>query len=190
MNKIIKTVGLTLIGAVCFSGGLYYGIERSEVSLERVMEEYEVISDKVDAFEKAADPKSIRLYVKELNKILDDTKVLHKIIETGQMGDEALSEFFSSYDKKIDNVNDRILELNTEHMELVFKFKEQVTRLTEETDDNLELIQELQKNIQEQTDYVNKLNVELGQSITQLEEDMSKIKSSTYWLRDKKIWSK
>ena len=106
------------------------------------------------------------------------------------MGDEALSEFFSSYDKKIDNVNDRILELNTEHMELVFKFKEQVTRLTEETDDNLELIQELQKNIQEQTDYVNKLNVELGQSITQLEEDMSKIKSSTYWLRDKKIWSK
>ena len=190
MNKIIKTVILTLIGAGCFSGGIYYGVERSEHLLDRVMDEYVVISDKVDAFEKVADPKSIRSYVKELNKILDDTKVLHKIIETGQMGDEALSEFFSSYDKKIDNVNDRILELNTEHMELVFKFKEQVTRLTEETDDNLELIQELQKNIQEQTDYVNKLNVELGQSITQLEEDMNTIKNSTYWLRDKKIWRK
>ena len=33
-----------------------------------------------------------------VNKILDDTKVLHKIIDTGQMGDEALSEFFSNYD--------------------------------------------------------------------------------------------
>ena len=186
MNKIIKTVGLTLIGAVCFSGGLYYGIERSEQSLERVMDEYVVISDKVDAFEKVADPKSIRSYVKELNKILDDTKVLHKIIETGQMGDEALSEFFSSYDKKIDNVNDRILELNTEHMELVFKFKEQVTRLTGETDDNLELIQEIQDRIQEQIDYVNKLNVDIGQSINNLEDDIQTIKDSKY---GKKIWT-
>ena len=190
MNKIIKTVGLTLIGAVCFSGGLYYGIERSEQLLVKVMDEYVVISDKVDSFEKVSDPETIRYYVKELNRILDDTQVLHKIIETGQMGDEALSEFFSSYDKKIDNVNDRILELNTEHMELVFKFKEQVTRLTKETDGNLELIQELQKNIQEQTDYVNKLNIELGQSITQLKEDINKIRNSTYWLRDKKIWRK
>ena len=190
MNKIIKTVGLTLIGAVCFSGGLYYGIERSEHYFESVMDEYEVISNKVDAFQKVSDPETIRHYVKELNKILDDTEILHKIIETGQMGDVVLSEFFSSYDKKIDNVNDRILELNTEHMELVFKFKEQVTRLTVETDDNLGLIQGLQEKIQEQNDYVNKLNVELNQSIKELEEDINKIKNSTYWLRDKKIWSK
>ena len=27
-------------------------------------------------------------------------------------------------------------------------------------------------------------------AIKQLEEDISKIKNSTYWLRDKKIWSK
>jgi peptidoglycan hydrolase CwlO-like protein len=75
-------------------------------------------------------------------------------------------------------------------MELVFKFKEQVTRLTVETDDNLGLIQGLQEKIQEQNDYVNKLNVELNQSIKELEEDINKIKNSTYWLRDKKIWSK
>ena len=76
MNKVIKTVGLTLIGAVCFSGGLYYGVERSEQLLDRVMDEYVVISDKVDAFEKVSDPKSIRSYVKELNKILDEIHFL------------------------------------------------------------------------------------------------------------------
>ena len=188
MNKVIQTIILTLIGAGCFSGGLYYGIERSEESLERVMDEYVVISDKVDAFEKVSDPKTIRSYVKQLNKILDDTQVLHTIIETGQLGDEALSEFFSSYDKKIDNVNDRILELNKEHMESVSKYDLQIAGLSEDEDDLFEITEDLQKKIQEQNDYINKLNVELGQSITQLEEDMNTIKNSTYWLRDKKIW--
>ena len=69
--------------------------------------------------------------------------------------------------------------------ELVFKFKEQVTRLTVGTDDNLELIQGLQQKIQEQNDYVNKLNVEIGQSIKQLEDDIRTIKSSKY---GNKIW--
>ena len=65
------------------------------------------------------------------------------------------------------------------------KFKEQVTRLTGETDDNLESIQEIQDRIQEQSDYISQLNVELGQSINKVEEDVQTIKSSKY---GKKIW--
>ena len=65
-------------------------------------------------------------------------------------------------------------------MELVFSFKEQVTRLTGETDDNLELIQESQEKIQEQNDYVNQLNVEIGQSVKQLEDNVQTIKNSKY----------
>ena len=63
--------------------------------------------------------------------------------------------------------------------------KEQVTRLTGETDDNLESIQEIQDKIQEQIDYVNKLNVDIGQSINNLEDDIQTIKDSKY---GKKIW--
>jgi uncharacterized protein YoxC len=74
---------------------------------------------------------------------------------------------------------------HTELTELEYKLKEQVTRLTGETDDNLESIQEIQDRIQEQIDYVNKLNVDIGQSITKVEDDIQTIKSSKY---GKKIW--
>ena len=114
MNKIINAIIIGLLGGGCFIGGLYYGIERSEHYLERVMEEYEVISNKVDAFEKVSDPKTIRLYVKELNKILDDIEFLHNIIESGQIADEAITEFFNSYQNKLDNLNERVVVLALE----------------------------------------------------------------------------
>ena len=190
MSKIINAILIGLLGGGCFSVGIYYATLEFENQVNVWDSNYQIITDKVYAFEKVSDPKTIRFYVKELNKILDDVTFLGKIVKSGQVSAESLDEFFSEYQNKLDNVNDRILELNTEHMELVFKFKEQVTRLTVETDDNLGLIQGLQEKIQEQNDYVNKLNVELNQSIKELEEDINKIRNSTYWLRDKKIWRK
>ena len=190
MSKIINAIIIGLLSGGCFFGGIYYATLQFENQVNVWDSNYQIITDKVYAFEKVSDPKTIRLYVKELNKILDEILFLGYIVESGQLADEALTGFFETYQSKLDNVNDRILSLHSEHMELVFKFKEQVTRLTVETDDNLGLIQGLQEKIQEQNDYVNKLNVELNQSIKELEEDINKIKNSTYWLRDKKIWSK
>ena len=80
-----------------------------------------------DAFKKVADPKTIRLYVRELNRILDDTKVLHKIIDTGQMGDEALSEFFSNYDNKLNKVNERLVVLALDTQGMISELSENVT---------------------------------------------------------------
>jgi len=185
MSKIIQTILLTLIGAACFSGGIYYGIERNEHYLESVMEEYEVISNKVDAFEKVSDPKTIRLYVKELNKILDEILFLGYIVETGQIADEALTGFFETYQNKFDSVNDRILELNKEHMESVNKFNSQIAGLSADEDDLFEITEELQKRLQEQSDYISKLNVEISQSVKQLEDNVQTIKSSKY---GNKIW--
>ena len=121
MNKkdvIVKVVIAVVLGTVGFYSGIYYGILKTDVYMENLMTEFEQISDEVDAFKKVADPKTIRLYVRELNRILDDTKVLHKIIDTGQMGDEALSEFFSNYDNKLNKVNERlvVLALDTQGM--------------------------------------------------------------------------
>ena len=184
-NKIVNTILITLIGAGCFFGGIYYSTLEFENQVQVWDSNYQIIIDKVYAFEKVSDPETIRHYVKELNKMLDDLEFLNNIIQSGQIADNTLDLFIDKHQKKIDNVNNRILELNTQHNELVFKFKEQVARLTGETDDNLELIQGLQEKIQEQNDYVNKLNVEIGQSVKQLEDDIQTIKDSKY---GKKIW--
>ena len=185
MSKIINAIIIGLLGGGCFTVGIYYATLQFENQVNVWDSNYQIITDKVYAFEKVSDPETIRHYVKELNKMLLDLEFLNNIIESGQIADNTLDLFIDNHQKKIDNVNDRILELNTEHMELVFKFKEQVTRLTVETDDNLGLIQGLQEKIQEQNDYVNKLNVEFGQLIKQLEDDIQTIKNSKY---GSKIW--
>ncbi len=130
MNKkdiIAKVAIAVVLGTVGFYSGIYYGIMKTDVYMENLITEYEKISDEVDAFKKVADPKSIRLYVKELNRILDDTKVLHKIIDTGQMGDEALSEFFSNYDNKLDKVNERLVVLALDTQGMISELSEDVT---------------------------------------------------------------
>jgi predicted nucleic acid-binding Zn-ribbon protein len=190
MNKIIQTVMLTLIGAGCFSGGLYYGIDRSEESLERVMGEYVVISEKVDAFVDVSNPKTIRLYTTELRKILDDVTFLGKMVEEGQTSAESLSDFFSEYDKSIDDVNQRLLELSQQHNESITNHRTILAGLSEDLNETIDITEEEQNKLKEQSDYINQLNVQLGHRIKQLEEDIDKIKNSTYWLRDKKIWRK
>ena len=127
-KKKVMSVLITLVISVAmFYGGIYYGIMKSDVYMENLMTEYEKISDEVDAFKKVADPKTIRLYVRELNRILDDTKVLHKIIDTGQMGDEALSEFFSNYDNKLNEVNERLVVLALDTQGMISELSEGIT---------------------------------------------------------------
>ena len=126
MNKIIKIIILTLLGAGCFSAGLYYATLEFDEQLDRVMEEYEVISEKVDAFVKVSDPKTIRNYVKELNKILDDITFLGKIVESGQLADEALTGFFKTYQNKLDELNERVVVLALETQGMLSEISEEV----------------------------------------------------------------
>ena len=121
MNKkdvIVKVVIAVVLGTAGFYGGIYYGIMKTDIYMENLMTEYEKISNEVDAFKKVADPKTIRAYVNELNKILDDVKFLNKIIETGQMADESLNTFFEESQGRLDEVNERlvILALDTQGM--------------------------------------------------------------------------
>ena len=113
-NKIIQIVIMIIIGVGGFYGGVYYGVMKTDVYIENLMSEFEKISDDVDAFVKVSDPKTIRHYVKELNKILDDIEFLHNIIESGQIADEAITEFFNSYQNKLDNLNERVVVLALE----------------------------------------------------------------------------
>jgi uncharacterized coiled-coil DUF342 family protein len=117
-NKIIQIVIMIIIGVGGFYGGIYYGVMKTDVYIENLMDEFEQISDDVDAFVKVSDPKTIRHYVKELNKILDDIEFLHNIIESGQLADEAITDFFDAHQNKLDELNERvvILALETQGM--------------------------------------------------------------------------
>ena len=70
-------------------------------------------------------------------------------------------------------------------MESVNKFNSQIAGLSADEDDLFEITEELQKRLQEQSDYISKLNVEISQSVKQLEDNVQTIKSSKY---GKKIW--
>ena len=113
-NKIIQIVIMVIIGLGGFYGGVYYGVMKTDIYIENLMGEFEKISDDVDAFVKVSDPETIRHYVKELNKILGDIEFLHNIIESGQLADEAITDFFNSYQNKLDNLNERVVVLALE----------------------------------------------------------------------------
>jgi uncharacterized protein YoxC len=72
-------------------------------------------------------------------------------------------------------------------MESVSKYDLQIAGLSEDEDDLFNITEDLQRKIQEQNDYINKLNVEIGQSVKQLEDNVQTIKSSKY---GNKIWIK
>ena len=125
-NKIIQIVIMIIIGAGGFYGGIYYGVMKTDVYIENLMSEFEKISDDVDAFIKVSDPETIRHYVKELNKILDDITFLSKIIESGQLADEALTGFFKTYQNKLDNLNERVVVLALETQGMLSEISEEV----------------------------------------------------------------
>jgi gas vesicle protein len=113
-SRLLSLGFMVVIGVGGFYGGIYYGVMKTDVYIENLMDEFEHISNDVDAFVKVSDPETIRHYVKELNKILDDIEFLHNIIESGQIADEAITEFFNSYQNKLDNLNERVVVLALE----------------------------------------------------------------------------
>ena len=126
MSKIINAIIIGLLGGGCFSAGVYYATLEFENELNVWDSNYQIITDKVYAFEEVSDPKTIRLYVKELNKILDDITFLGKIVESGQLADEALTGFFKTYQNKLDELNERVVVLALETQGMLSEISEEV----------------------------------------------------------------
>ena len=184
MSKIINAIIIGLLGGGCFSAGVYYATLELEEQVNVWDSNYQIITDKVYAFEKVSDPKTIRLYVKELNKILDDVTFLGKIVESGQVSSESLDSYFNEYEVKLENVKGRIKRLYSELTELDSKFKQQVTRLTTETDDNLELIDAIKeediKRLAESDEQFMKIVKDLD-SIKVMINDLKNSKIDKFW---------
>ena len=183
MTKFFTTTMITGIICGCITMFITYSmIHMSKVNgqIDKWEETYNAINKDVSAFTEVSDPKTIRSYVKQLNDILDDITFLGKIVESGQTSAVSLDGYFSEYQTKLDEVNDMIFGHHTELTELEFKFKQQVYRLTGETDDNLGLIQGLEDNIENRDNSIlKKLRI--------IETDLDTIRALIKEIDDSKI---
>jgi methyl-accepting chemotaxis protein len=179
MNKVIKIITLTLIGVGCFGSGLYYSTLKFDETLDNVMSEYEVISEQVDAFVDVSNPKTIRLYTKELRKIIDDIKFLHSLIETGQLADEALDEYLASQQSNVDGLQESISSITTEVDSMLTSSHDHMHLMVEELQDSVKT--QLTDSATEVSTEVNKLSSQFKEVKNQLDElnkVIDKIKNS------------
>ena len=178
MKKVINIIMLTLIGAGCFSAGLYYATKEFDESLSLVMEEYEEISDKVDAFVRVSDPKTIRLYVNYLTKILDDIDFLHTLIETGQLADEALSDMLNNQGSVGNKLDSLYLELSL-MIDSINEYNIAQDVVDERNFNSIKSL--LSENVDKNKQYIEDLNnqiVQLQMRVNETIEVVDKIKNS------------
>ena len=185
-NKLLnKVVNATLVMALTLSGfwaGMYYGIVEFENQVQIWDSNYQIITDKVWAYEKVADPKTVRLYVKELNKILDDINFLNNLVKSGQLADKSLNV----YDDKISDIDERLLslravmyvELESLRLSITVKTDDKVYGLKEEVVNSRKKVLSKLSGINRQLDALEGMTNELS-------TDVDIIKNSKY---AKKIW--
>jgi len=181
MSKIIETLSLVILGVGCFIGGVYYATLEFENQLEVWDSNYQIITDKVYAFEKSSDPKTIRLYVKELNKMLDDMNRLGILIDGGN----ELNIILTDYEKEYVRLQKKVSEVLDEVEVVKDKLITQNITLSEDQDELFDTTEDLEIIIKDQSDYINQLNTTLSQKIKDVEKDVIIIKDSKY---GKKIW--
>ncbi len=186
MNKVIKIITLTLIGVGCFGTGLYYSTLKFDETLDNIMGEYEVISEQVDAFVDVSNPETIRLYTKELRKILDDIDFLSKLIQTGQLADEALDEYLASQQGNVDGIKARLDGITIEVDSMLTSSHDHMHLMVEELQDSVKTqLTESSSEVTSTVDDLNKQITSLLKSIGVIQKDINVVKKSRY---GKKIW--
>jgi len=179
MSKIVKIIMSTLIGAGCFSAGLYYATLEFDETLDNIMGEYEVISEQVDAFVDISNPKTIRLYTKELRRILDDIKFLHVLIESGQIADEKLDDYLASQQSNVDVLEKTLSSITVEVDSMLTSSHDHMHLMVEELQDSVKT--QLTSSATEVSTEVNKLSSQFKEIKNQLDElnkVIDKIKNS------------
>ena len=99
-----QAIAIIVCGLFCFTSGLYLGVQKANDRVAELGEQYKETDNKVAVFTDLNDPKTIQSYVKQLRKILDDITFLGKLIESGQIADEALAEMKRDIDAKLNRM--------------------------------------------------------------------------------------
>jgi len=174
-------IASVLFGAITFYAGIQYSLNEMKKKVDVWDSNYQIITDKVYSFEKVSDPKTIRLYVKELNKLLDDMNRLGNIIDGG----DELEIVLTDYEKEYGRLQTKVSELIDEVELVEEKLLNQNITLSDFTDVNMEKIDELKKKIEQQRQYTADVKVSVESELKDIKNDVIIIKDSKY---GKKIW--
>ena len=178
MSKI-HTIIIGLLGVGCFSAGVYYATLQFDKQVNVWDSNYQIITDKVYAFEKVSSPKIIRKHINELNKILDDIDFLHTLIESGQLADESLTKMM--LDSQGDTGN-KIDSLYSELLLLINTVREYNIAQDVIDERNLSSIKSLlSENVDKQKQYIEDLNTQLTGlhiKLNEVNKVIDKIKNS------------
>tara|TARA_Y100000004_G_scaffold181971_1_gene228218 strand:- start:105 stop:638 length:534 start_codon:yes stop_codon:yes gene_type:complete len=99
-----QAIAIASCALFCFTSGLYLGVQKANDLVAELGEQYKETDNKVAVFTDLNDPKTIQSYVKQLRKLLDDITFLGKLIESGQIADEALTKMQRDIDAKLNRM--------------------------------------------------------------------------------------
>tara|TARA_R100000908_G_scaffold45269_1_gene21523 strand:+ start:42 stop:575 length:534 start_codon:yes stop_codon:yes gene_type:complete len=99
-----QAIAIASCALFCFTSGLYLGVQKANDLVAELGEQYKETDNKVAVFTDLNDPKTIQSYVTQLRKLLDDITFLGKLIESGQVADEALAEMKRDIDAKLNRM--------------------------------------------------------------------------------------
>ena len=162
---------------------MYYSMEKLSQEIEKWSSEYELVSSNLSQYMEVADPQTVRFYVKELNKILDDITFLNNLVKSGQLADESLVVYASM----VEDVDDRLIMLREEMYDELESLR---LSITVKTDDKVyglkeEVVTDRRAVLSKLGDVNRRLDA-LEEMISELSTDVDTIKNSKY---GKKIWS-
>ena len=158
-------------------------MDKLSQEIEKWSSEYEQVSRNLSQYMEVADPQTVRFYVKELNKILDDITFLNNLVESGQLADESLVVYASM----VEDVDDRLIMLREEMYDELESLR---LSITVKTDDKVyglkEEVVNSRKKALSKIDDLKRNTDKLETMINELAVDIDIIKNSKY---GKKIWT-
>ena len=183
LEKLAIQIMVVLVGIGGFWAGMYYSMEKLSQEIEKWSSEYEQVSSNLSLYMEVADPQTVRFYVKELNKILDDITFLNNLVESGQLADESLVVYASM----VEDVDDRLIMLREEMYDELESLR---LSITVKTDDKVYGLKEDvvtgRKAVLSKLNGINRQLDALEDMTNELSTDVDTIRNSKY---GKKIWS-
>ena len=183
LEKLAIQIMVVLVGIGGFWAGMNYSMNKLSQEIGKWSSEYEQVNKNLSQYMEVADPQTVRFYVKELNKILDDITFLNNLVRSGQIADESLVVYASM----VEDVDDRLIMLREE---MYKELKSLQLSITVKTDDKVYGLKEEvvtdRKAVLSKLGDVNRRLDALEVMVSELSTDVDTIKNSKY---GKKIWS-
>ena len=180
MSKFTATMttGMILAGVTMFF--TYSMIHMSKVNskIDEWEESYDAIHKDVSTFVKVSDPTTIRLYVKELNKILDEIHFLGRMVESGQLADEGLTQILNEQA----SINKKILEMVT--LKAHNKTRGKIEDLSDRT---VDAIDQTYEDLMDIDDKLAKTNKKIHQQLDNIQDEIDDIKKLLKTMNKKKF---